>query len=332
VTTISTMRHLTAAAVALPLILTIASSHGFAVDLKQPNAAGSRRHRRVVNVACGQSSNNGNDNNDNKRTISIDAADNDGRNYRISTMPHHVAIKVCNITNAINFYSLLGFTVETKFVTGPARAAWLIQHHQHQQQQQQQYYTEEEEGVDNTKHHQASQVGFRIELIEVPSYMLQQQQQQRRHRAIDLMTHVTLLGLNHLALDVTYNCIQQQQQQQQQQLRDSKQQHQQQQQQQQQYQLKEWIHDINTTSFTKYNKTILYATPPLTTSQPYTYITKRIIGNKVYEIAFIYDADGTIIELLYYCGDITPLLNSNNTTATAMADGWEPWDGNGFIQ
>jgi type II secretory pathway pseudopilin PulG len=158
----------------------------------------------------------------------------------------------------------------------------------------------------------------------------QQQQQQRRHRAIDLMTHVTLLGLNHLALDVTYNCIQQQRQQQQQQqqqrLRDSEQQ-----QQQQQYQLKEWIHDINTTSITTYNKTILYATPPLTTSQPYTYITKRIIGNKVYEIAFIYDADGTIIELLYYCGDVTPPLNSSNTTAT-MADGWEPWDGNGFIQ
>ena len=314
------MHHLTAA-VALSLILTIARSHGFAVDSKQPNAAGSRRHGRVVNVACcGQSSNDGNDNNDYKRTIGIDATDNDGRNYWISTMPHHVAIKVCNITNAINFYSLLGFTVEVKFVTGPARAAWLIQH---QQQHQQQYYTaEEEEGVDNNKHHQASQVGFRIELIEVPSYMLQQQQ--RRHRAIDLMTHVTLLGLNHLALDVTYNCIQQQRQQQQQQLRDSEQQ-------QYQYQLKEWIHDINTTSITTYNKTILYATPPLTTSQPYTYITKRIIGNKVYEIAFIYDADGTIIELLYYCGDVTPPLNSNNTTAT-MADGWEPWDGNGFIQ
>jgi catechol 2,3-dioxygenase-like lactoylglutathione lyase family enzyme len=242
----------------------------------------------------------------------------------MSAMPHHVAIKVCNITNAINFYSLLGFTVETKFITGPARAAWLIQN----QQQQQYYYTQEKDEVDNNnnKHHQAAQVGFRIELIEVPSYMLQQQQQQqqqqRRHRAIDLMTHVTLLGLNHLALDVTYNCIQSQQRQQQQQ--------QQQQElmggEQSQYQLQEWIHDINTTSIKTYNKTIQYATPITT-----LHITKRIIGKQVYEIAFIYDADGTIIELVYYCGDISPPLNSN-TTNPAMADGWEPWDGIGFVQ
>ncbi len=213
--------HLTTAAVALLLILTILISHGF-VDLKQlKNAVSSQRHRReVVNVACKLSSNSSNDNKDNnKRTINIYVNDNDNKsmNYRMSAMPHHVAIKVCNITNAINFYSLLGFTVETKFVTGPARAAWLIQ-----DQQQQYYYTEHEEGVDNNRHHQTIQVGFRIELIEVPSYMLQQQQQQlhqqRRHRAIDLMTHVTLLGLNHLALDVTYNCIQRQQQQQQQEL------------------------------------------------------------------------------------------------------------------
>lgn len=233
----------------------------------------------------------------------------------MSTMPHHVAIKVCNITNAINFYSLLGFTVETKFVTGPARAAWLIQ------DQQQQYTEQDDEVRNNNKHKQAAQVGFRIELIEVPSYMLQQQQQQqpqRRHRAIDLMTHVTLLGLNHLALDVTYNCIQQQQQ---------------------QYQLKEWIHDINTTSIKTYNKTILYATPPLTTYQQSSYITKRIIGKQVYEIAFIYDADGTIIELINYCGEISLLNNNNNnnsttstTTTITMADGWEPWDGYDFVQ
>jgi catechol 2,3-dioxygenase-like lactoylglutathione lyase family enzyme len=274
----------------------------------------------VVSGECKLSSNNSNDN-DSKRTINIyvndNNNDNESMNYRMSAMPHHVAIKVCNITNAINFYSLLGFTVETKFVTGPARAAWLIQ----DQQQQQYYYTEEEDEVNNNKHHQTIQVGFRIELIEVPSYMLQQhqQQQQRRHRAIDLMTHVTLLGLNHLALDITYNCVQRKQEQQQLELMGDAQQ-------QQQYQLQEWIHDINTTSIKTYNKTIQYATPITA-----LHITKRIIGKQVYEIAFIYDADGTIIELLYYCGDISPPLNSNNTT-TAMADGWEPWDGIGFVQ
>ena len=246
--------------------------------------------------------------------------------------PHHVAIKVCNITNAINFYSLLGFTVETKFVTGPARAVWLIQ--QQQQQQQQQWTEEEDKGdnVDNKQYQEAQGHGFRIELIEVPSHMLlnnkhveppldennnnnetQQQQQQRRHRAIDLMTHVTLLGLNHLALDVTNNCIQQQQLQ----LREEEQ---------QLYQLKEWLHDINTTSINTYNKTILHVVATTTTTTTTQHITKRIIGKQVYEIAFIYDADGTVIELLNYCGDTTSLSSS-----TTMADGWEPWDGCGFV-
>eukprot|EP00984_Skeletonema_dohrnii_P020441 scaffold9971_cov75-Skeletonema_dohrnii-CCMP3373.AAC.2 len=66
---------------------------------------------------------------------------------------HHVAVKTRNIEVAIKFYSLLGFHVETKFVAGPARAAWLLHGN-----------------PDDDDNH--SSVKSRIELIEVPSYML----------------------------------------------------------------------------------------------------------------------------------------------------------------
>eukprot|EP00956_Cyclotella_meneghiniana_P024794 scaffold50417_cov68-Cyclotella_meneghiniana.AAC.1 len=49
-------------------------------------------------------------------------------NSKISadTYTHHIALKTRNIENAIKFYSLLGFHVETKFISGPAKCAWLI--------------------------------------------------------------------------------------------------------------------------------------------------------------------------------------------------------------
>ena len=88
---------------------------------------------------------------------------------------HHVAIKTRNITVAIQFYSLLGFEVEAKFRAGPARAAWLTQ---------------------------LESPSSRLELIEVPSYLLNEPEGMKR-RAINLMERQELLGCNHLALDVT---------------------------------------------------------------------------------------------------------------------------------
>eukprot|EP00574_Skeletonema_japonicum_P005389 CAMPEP_0201724622 /NCGR_PEP_ID=MMETSP0593-20130828/8327_1 /ASSEMBLY_ACC=CAM_ASM_000672 /TAXON_ID=267983 /ORGANISM="Skeletonema japonicum, Strain CCMP2506" /LENGTH=238 /DNA_ID=CAMNT_0048215923 /DNA_START=67 /DNA_END=780 /DNA_ORIENTATION=+ len=99
---------------------------------------------------------------------------------------HHVAVKTRNIENAIKFYSLLGFHVETKFVAGPARAAWLLH------------------GVDGHDH-STSTIKSRIELIEVPDYMLNEPEGKIK-RALDLTKREELLGLNHFCLDVT-QCI-----------------------------------------------------------------------------------------------------------------------------
>ncbi len=212
--------------------------------------------------------------------------------YAITT--HHVAIKTRNIENAIDFYSLLGFRVETKFVAGPARAAWLIH---------------EGDGSASSSSSSSSRGGessrCRIELLEVPSYVLEEPGGMQR-RAIDLTKRVELLGLNHLALDVT-NCIP----------RSSggdddaavvspdgstcel-------------YQLREWMDDLNVLSIEKFGKSLRIAMSP----------TKRIIGREVYEMAFLFDADGTLVEL----------MNHSGTLMQDVADGWVPWDGRGFIQ
>lgn len=188
-----------------------------------------------------------------------------------------MAIKTRNIENAIKFYSLLGFDVESKFVAGPARAAWLL-------------------------HGSSASTGqaSRIELIEVPGYMLDEPEGKVK-RAIDLTRREELLGLNHLALDVTgciprpdndggaseggTACAL--------------------------YQLQEWMDDLNAHSIEKFGKSLRVALSP----------TKRIIGMEVYEMAFLYDADGALVEL----------LNHSGTLQQEVGSGWEPWDGKGFV-
>jgi hypothetical protein len=214
---------------------------------------------------------------------------------------HHAALKTRNITNAINFYSLLGFQVESKFVSGPARVAWLIH---------------DSSGI-NSNNEQSSQSNSnfaqcRIELIEVPSYMLNEPEGMQK-RAINLIERPELLGLNHVALDVTRcmasrsnnnngdddydntssdcqgsssSCAL--------------------------YQLQEWIDDLNTLSIQKFGKSLRVAVSP----------TKRIVGREVYEMAFLFDADGSLVEL----------LNHSGTLEQEMDDGWIPWDGRGFVQ
>ncbi|KAL7551593.1 hypothetical protein ACHAWF_014779 [Thalassiosira exigua] len=202
---------------------------------------------------------------------------------RISSaiISHHVAIKTRDIDNAIKFYSLLGFGVESKFVAGPARAAWLLN----------ESCTGDDKGGPRS----------RIELLEVPSYMLNEAEGTRK-RAIDLTKREELLGLNHFALDVTNNiprpdnddgasadgtaCAL--------------------------YQLQEWMDDLNQLSVETFGKTLRVALPP----------TKRIMGKDVYEMAFLYDADGTLVEL----------LNHSGILKQEIGDGWEPWDGRGFVQ
>ncbi len=90
-------------------------------------------------------------------------------------IPHHMALKTRNISTAIQFYSLFGFEVEHRFRAGPARAAWLVN------------------GGGDCR---------RLELIEVPSYLLREPPGMKR-QAINLQENPTMLGWNHMALDVT---------------------------------------------------------------------------------------------------------------------------------
>ena len=172
---------------------------------------------------------------------------------------HHAAVKTRNITVAIQFYGLLGFQLEAKFRAGPARAAWM------------------------------TQGSSRVELIEVPSYLLQEPEGMKR-RAFDLMDRQELLGWNHLALDVT-TAIQEKGE--------------------ENYQLAEWMHDLNATSVATFGKSLRVALEP----------RQQIIGDGVYELAFIYDADGALVEF----------INKQSTIEQEMESGWDVWDGKGFL-
>ena len=154
-----------------------------------------------------------------------------------STPFHHTAIRTRDIELAIKFYSLLDFEVETKFLAGNVRAAWL----------------------------QQKNSGGRIELIEVPSIVLNEPAGARR-RAVDLMQRPDLLGLNHYAIDVTSSMKSKGMK-----------------------RLQEWIDQINVKSEEKFGKKLRIALEP----------QEQMIGQHLYQLAFIYDADGAIIELLY---------------------------------
>jgi catechol 2,3-dioxygenase-like lactoylglutathione lyase family enzyme len=168
---------------------------------------------------------------------------------------HHTAIKTRNITLAIQFYSLLGFDVTTKFRAGPAKAAWL-----------------EHKGSKNS----------RLELIEVPSYMLNEPEGMKK-RALDLAQLQDFLGINHMALDVSNS------------MREFG-----------LSTLSEWIDALNIKSLETFGKTLRIALGP----------QQQIIDSSVYELAFIYDADGSLIELLRKGKDLPQQVD----------DGWEPWD------
>jgi catechol 2,3-dioxygenase-like lactoylglutathione lyase family enzyme len=181
---------------------------------------------------------------------------------QISLSLHHTAIKTRNITIAIQFYGLLGFEPSVKFRAGPARAAWLEQS-------------------------SSPGSGGRLELIEVPTYMLNEPEGMKR-RAFDLIQRQELLGQNHLALNVTPSM------------------------QSMGFEsLAEWIDSLNQRSLATFGKTLRIAVEP----------RQQLIGREVYELAFLYDADGALVELLHKQKDLRQEISS----------GWEPWDGQDFI-
>ena len=195
---------------------------------------------------------------------------------------HHTAIKTRDIEVAIQFYSLFGFSVETKFRTGSSRAAWLTNAPQEQKIEQ--------KGQND--------VSARLELLEIPAYMLQEKEGTRK-RAIDLVANDSLLGLNHLALDVTAYINQLKRNgdepQQESDLSD----------------LEKFLNQVSKESVKEFGKTLRIALKP----------EQKVIGSQVYEVAFVYDADGSILELVRYIKDLGQNVQS----------GWEPWDGTGFV-
>jgi hypothetical protein len=190
---------------------------------------------------------------------------------------HHTAVRTRNIENAIKFYSLFGYDVETKFRSGPARCAWL---------------TNTSPTVDDKPLHRKGQtdVASRLELIEIPTYVLQEKEGTIK-RAIDLIQKEDMLGINHICLDVTSYihkiAIDEY------------------------YGLDQFLEDVNKDSLEKFNKTLRVAVSP----------RQQVIGSQVYELAFIYDADGCVLELLRYIKELKQDVSS----------GWEPWNGVGFV-
>lgn len=195
---------------------------------------------------------------------------------------HHTAIRTRNIENAVKFYSLFGYDVEVKFRSGPARCAWLTNS------------SSSDDGSpsdDGTIHRKGqTDVASRLELIEIPSYILQEKDGIIK-RAIDLIQREDMLGINHVCLDVTSYIDKI--------ATDEF------------YDLNQFLEDTNKDSLEKFNKTLKVAVPP----------RQQVIGSQVYELAFIFDADGCVIELLRYIKEFSQDISS----------GWEPWDGNGFV-
>lgn len=182
---------------------------------------------------------------------------------------HHVAIRTQNITRAISFYSMLlsvgsnqkedcGLTV-TKFKAGPARAAWL----------------------EASAHARLVRSSYRLELIEVPRWILEEMPTGTLFRAPDLIAQNSILGYNHVALEISIP-------------------------------LENFIQRLQKVSFDRFKRTVRVAVHPYT----------QIIGKAVYELAFVYDADGSLIELLH--------LQSLREGRPLTMDPWEPWDGTGF--
>jgi hypothetical protein len=240
---------------------------------------------------------------------------------------HHSAIYTRNITASIMFYSLLGYQTIAQFRTGPARAAWL-------------------EPIMLCQSSSNSGSASRIEFIEVPEYM----QDPKDTRVSDLLLQPTYIGYHHIALDVTDQVTMHH-------LHPLS-----------SHQsnhanvsvdalsipptapatttitaaatssisnstaaaalispLQLWLNRLNDTSVATFGKTIRLAIPP----------RSLWVGNGhlsgVYEIAFIYDNIGCLLELIHKQGEIFTSIDTNekypdNKNLNSISSGWEPLD------
>jgi catechol 2,3-dioxygenase-like lactoylglutathione lyase family enzyme len=199
---------------------------------------------------------------------------------------HHTAVKTRNITMAIKFYSLFGFEPTSKFKAGPARAAWL--------DQQSASPTTIDATINSTA--ASSTSSSRIELIEVPPWILKEPVGMTR-RAIDLFENQEYLGHNHLALDVTSSIDANKTELESSLLLRNH-----------TFLLSAWMETLNEKSLQLFQKTVRVALEA----------EQFMVGNVVYERAFIYDADGALIELLHRAAELPQQIDPMS--------GWELYD------
>ncbi len=135
-----------------------------------------------------------------------------------------------------------------------------------------------------------SSAASRLEVIEIPPHILEEEEG-TTNRALDLLQNEHLLGLNHYALDVTPYILSLNKD--------------------EYYGLDQFLEDINEKSKQMFGKTLRVAMDP----------KQQVIGDQVFELCFLYDADGCAMELVRYIKDLDQSVQS----------GWEPWDGSGFV-
>lgn len=178
----------------------------------------------------------------------------------VQVVPHHTALWVQNITTSMAFYSLLGFSEERRFKAGPARAVWLR--------------TQPPLELDDLPAPALAAAHY-LELIEVPSHVASKPVNMAELTggsegggggggAGGGGRESVLRGMNHLALDVTENC------------RASG------------GGLPAFLRRLNTRSETTFDRSVRLVVEP----------HQRIIGQEVFEVGFIADPDGVLLELL----------------------------------
>jgi hypothetical protein len=204
-----------------------------------------------------------------------------------TTTLHHSAISTRNITLAMQFYSLFGFEPTEKFRAGPAKVAWLEQRQPPTPGAEGDGPPQGTAGPSSSSPPPPLQRPRILELIEIPPHILKEPEGKRK-RALNLYERPDLLGHNHIALDVTQSardlgCPQN---------------------------LTAWMDLLNGESVRRFGRTLNVAIQP----------TQQILGNAVYWLAFLYDADGALVELLCKAVDLPQQLDS----------GWDPTEWQGF--
>ena len=204
-------------------------------------------------------------------TLAMSASDADSGAPPItrSMRQHHMAIKTSNIEMSMAFYSLLDFYPIAKFRSGPARAAWL--EHMPKGEASSKGSLDSGTGVNSAA---------RIELIEIPEEILyegideEERKQMPRKRALDRMANSAVLGWDHVCLDVTESVrAMSVDGDNNEKLRSN---------------LQDWIDALNSKSQSTFGKDLRVALEPRV----------KLFGREQYELAFIYDADGGLIELV----------------------------------